>query len=120
MPLLAVLVGSLSGALANFFAQFLGFKVALKLAAYTTWVAIFAAFLASVYICMSSLLGMASALFSGAGGGGGSSWVRMFFMGLGMFIPSNAGAVMACVGSVWIGTGIYKFQKNAVQIFGGG
>lgn len=117
MPLLATLVGSIAGALTTFFASFLSFKVALKLAAYVTWLGIFTAFLVSVYVCVSSLYGMAAALLSGVNGSG-IGWVGMFFMAVGMFIPANAGAVVACVGSVWIATGIYKFQRDAVQIFG--
>ena len=117
MPLFATLVGSIATALVSFFSTYFSFKVALKLAAYTTWLAIFTAFLIAVYVCLSSLYGMASGLVLGANGSG-ISWVAMFFMGLGMFIPANAGAVLSCVASVWIGTGIYKFQRDAVQNFG--
>lgn len=118
MPLFATLVGSLSGALVGLFGRFVGFQAALKLAAYTTWLAIFTAFLASVYVCMSSLYAMLGGLLSGTGSTGGVSWISYFFMAVGMFIPANAGAVVACVGSVWIATGIYKFQRDAIQHFG--
>lgn len=116
MPLFAGFIGTIATALATFFAQFMGFKLALKLAAYLTWLSVFTAFLATVYICVNSLYTGASALFNGGGGGGG--WLSYFGMGLGMFIPGNAGAVMSCVGSVWIATGIYKFQKDAIHSFG--
>jgi len=115
MPLFATLVGSLATAFASLFSTFMGFKVALKLAAYTAWLLIFTTFLASVYVCVSALYAGMGALISG---GGGTGWVAYFFMGVGMFIPANAGAVVACVGSVWIATGIYKFQKDAVLNFG--
>lgn len=118
MPLFAAFVGSIASALVSLFSQFVGFKAALKLAAYTTWVAIFSAFLVSVYVCVSSLYGMVGGLLSGTNGSG-ISWVAMFFMGVGMFIPANAGAVVACIGSVWIATGIYKFQKDAIHTFAG-
>jgi hypothetical protein len=114
MPLLAGLIGSIATALVGFFARFLSFKLALKFASYTTWLAVFGAFLISVYVCLSSLYGMVSGLLSGSNGSG-ISWVSMFFMGVGMFIPANAGAVVACVGSVWIATGIYKIQKDGIQ-----
>src|SRR5665647_2239656 len=90
MPLFATLVGSLATAFASLFSTFMGFKVALKLAAYTAWLVIFTSFLAAVYICVTALYAGASALISG---GGGSGWVAYFFMGVGMFIPANAGAV---------------------------
>ena len=73
------------------------------------------AFIASVHVCLSSLYSMVG---SGGGGGGGVGWLRYFWMGLGMFIPSNAGAVMSCLGSVWIGTEVYKIRKTGVQVFG--
>lgn len=114
MPILATLIGSIASALVELFSKFMGFKLALKFASYTTWLAVLAAFLISVYVCLSSLFGMASGLGSG-GGTGGVSWVRFFWMGLGMFIPPNAGAVMSCIGSVWISTSLYKIQKDGIQ-----
>lgn len=113
MPLFAKLFGSVASALASFFALFLEFKTALKLAAYTTWITVFTAFLVSVFICVSSILSM---LTSATGGGG--AWVSMFFMGMGMFIPSNAAAVMSCLGSIWISTSIYSVQKQGIFGFG--
>ena len=118
MPLFATLIGSISGALVGLFGRIMGFQAALKLAAYTTWLAVFTAFLGSVYFCMSSLYSMISALISGGGATNGISWLRYFFMAIGMFIPANAGAVVACLGSVWIACGIYKFQRDAIQHFG--
>lgn len=114
MPVLATFIGSIASALVELFSKFMGYKLALKFASYTTWLAILAAFLISVYVCLSSLFGMASG-FSSGGGGGGASWVRFFWMGVGMFIPPNAGAVMSCIGSVWISTSMYKIQKDGIQ-----
>lgn len=110
MPLFATLFGSVASALVSLFSTFLGYKVALKLAAYTTWIAVFSAFLVSVFICVSSLLAMLSSGVAGSGG----TWVGLFMMGLGMFIPSNASAVMACLGSIWISTSIYAVQKQGI------
>jgi hypothetical protein len=82
------------------------------------WIALVAALLTTVFICLDSLYGMASAIFSGAGSGSG--WWTAFFMGVGMFIPSNAGAVLACVASVWLATNIYRVQSFAIKTFHGG
>lgn len=112
MPVLATFIGSMASALVELFSKFMGYKLALKFASYTTWLAVLAAFLISVYVCLSSLFGMVS---SGGGGGGSGDWVRLFWMGLGMFIPPNAGAVMSCIGSVWISTSIYRIQKHGIQ-----
>ena len=114
MPLFATLFGSIASAFVSFFALFFEYRVALKLAAYTTWIAVFSAFLVSVFVCVSSLLSMVTS----ASVSGGGAWVSMFFMGVGMFIPSNASAVMACVGSVWISTSIYSVQKQGIFGFG--
>lgn len=116
MPLFAVLFGSIINALVSLFVRYLSVGAAVKLAAYTTLVGIFAAFLVTVYVCLNSLYTMLSTVSSG-GGTGGFAWVSMFWMGLGMFIPANAGAVLACIGSVWIGTGIYCFQRDSIRVF---
>lgn len=117
MPIFATLLLGLANALASLFSKFIGIEAAIKLAAYIAWLALLTALLTSLYICLSSLYGMAAAIF---GGGSGAGWVQMFFMGVGMFIPANAGAVMACVGSVWLGTNIYRVQSFAIKSFHGG
>lgn len=114
MPLFATLFGSAVTGLVNLFGLFMGYKVALKLAAYTVWIAVFGALLVSVFVCVSSLLFMVTSGMSGVGTG----WVARFLMGLGVFIPSNASAVLACVSSVWISTNIYRVQKQAIFGFG--
>lgn len=118
MPLLATFIGSISSALVGLFSRFLGFKAALRFASYTTWLLVLGAFLASVYVCLSSLYGYVSAFTTGGGATGGGltgSMLSMFFMGVGMFIPANAGAVLSCVGSVWIATSVYKIQKDGIE-----
>ena len=117
MPLFATLFESILTAAVAFFSSYFSFRVAMRVATYSTWLAIWTAFLVAVYVCLSSLYSMSSGLIAGTNGSG-ISWVAMFFMGLGMFIPANAGAVLSCVASVWIGTGIYKFQRDALQNFG--
>jgi hypothetical protein len=115
MPLFATLMASSLSAMVGFFARFMSLQLAQKIAAYTLYIATTLAFLASVYICLSSLLGYVTGF---AVPGGSLGWVARFLMGLGMFIPANAGAVLACVSSVWIGTSIYKVQKQGLHNYG--
>lgn len=110
MPLLAVFIGSIASALASFFARFLSFKVAIQLAAFLTWLGVLTAFVGSVYVCINSLYQVVANT-----GGGGAGWVSKFWMGLGMFIPGNAGAVLSCMGSVWIATEVYKIRKAGIH-----
>ena len=117
MPLLATFIGSIASALVTFFARFLSYKVAIQLAAFTTWLAVITAFAVSVHVCLASLYGFVASPGGGGGGGVGGSWVRYLWMGLGMFIPANAGAVMSCIGSVWIATEVYKIRKTGIQNF---
>lgn len=113
MPIFAGLIGSLASAFASLFSKFMGFQAALRLASYTAWILVLQVFLVSVFVCVSSLHSM---LTSAVGGGGGAgSWVSLFWMGLGMFIPSNAAAVLSCLASVWIGTNVYKVQKEGIH-----
>lgn len=116
MPLLAGLLTSLSSAFAALFVQFLSLRVAAKLAAYSAWMVLMSAFLVSVFVCVSSLLAMVT---TGPGGGGaGAGWVSYLMMGVGIFIPANASAVMACVGSVWIATYVFQTQAKALATYG--
>lgn len=123
MPLFASLVGAIATGFVNLFSTVLGFRLALKLAAYATWITVLGVFLGSVYICVSSLWGAVTSFFSqyGTGLNLSSVWsaiVTGFGMGLGMLIPSNAGAVLACMSSVWIATNIYKVQRQGIHTFG--
>lgn len=115
MPIFAGLVMALCNGFVSIFGTFLAMKTAVKLAAFAALITLVTAFLVTVYICLSSLHSMIAGMLTG---GGGSGWVSAFFMGVGMFIPANAGAVIACIGSVWIATSIYKFQRDAVLSFG--
>jgi len=119
MPVFATLFGAIATSFVTLFSTYFSFKVALKLAAYTTWMVVFTAFLGSVYVCINSLYSMVNTWGAGAGGGA-STWVRFFWVGLGMFVPSNAGAVIACISSVWIATAVYKVQKQGMFLAAGG
>lgn len=116
MPLFAGLLLSLCNAYAAFFARFMGVNAAIKLAAYMAWIFLLTTLLTTLYICLSSLYAMTA----GVGGGGGGGWISMFWMGLGVFIPANAGGVLACVASVWLATNIYRVQSFAIGKFHGG
>ena len=113
MPLLAAFIGSLASGLATLFATQMAYTSALKLAAYVTWITVAGVFITSVFVCCSSLYSMLSSSIGGGGGG----WVRYAWMGLGMFIPQNAGAVMACVASVWIASSVWKIQRIGIENF---
>lgn len=112
MPLLAKLIGAVAVFLTGFLARFFAFGVALKLASYTVWIAVFGTFLVTVFVCVQNLVGMVS-----GGTGSGPGWVHFFLMGVGMFVPANAGAVMSCVGSVWIATSVFKIQRRGIENF---
>ncbi|CAN7598012.1 hypothetical protein [Variovorax paradoxus] len=115
MPLLAAFIGSLASGLATLLATQMAYTTALKIAAYATWITVATVFFASVFVCCASLYSM---MVGAVGTGGGpSNWIRMFWVGLGMFIPGNASAVIACVASVWIGTGIWRIQRVGIESF---
>lgn len=116
MPLFATLIGSLASGIAGLLSTIVGFKLALKLAAYTVWIAVTAAFVATTVTCITSLWFMASAYFAGSGGTG--SIGGAIAMGLGIIIPSNAATVLSCCSSVWIASQVYKLQKQGIIHFG--
>ena len=115
MPLLAAFIGSLASGLATLLATQMAYTTALKIAAYTTWIAVAGVFFASVFVCCSSLFSMMTGAIGV--GGGPSNWIRMFWVGLGMFFPGNASAVIACVASVWIGTSVWRIQRVGIESF---
>lgn len=115
MPIFAQLFASIAMGFANFFVRWFTSNISMKLALYTTWMITFSAFLAAVYICINALYSTV-AMFTVTSG---LSWVRFFFVGLGMFIPANAGAVIACVSSVWIATAGYKIKKQGLFMASG-
>ena len=112
MPILATFIGSITTFLVGLFSRFLGFKAALQIASFLTWVGVLTAFVATVSVCLNSLYSMVQ---MGGGGGGGGALLSKFLMGVGMFIPANAGAVLSCMGSVWIGCQVYKIRKTGIH-----
>lgn len=111
MPLLAAFIGSLASGLATLFATQMAYTSALKLAAYVTWITVAGVFIASVFVCCNTLYSMLGSVNVGGG------WVRYLWMGLGMFIPQNASAVMACIASVWIASSVWKIQRIGIENF---
>lgn len=114
MPLFSTFMASALSGLVGFLARFMTLQLAQKLAAYTLYITTTVGFLAAVFICLQSLFNSSVAATAALG----VSWTARFLMGLGMFIPANASAVVACVASVWIGCGIYKIQKQGLHNYG--
>lgn len=110
MPLLAKFIGVIATFFVTIFSRFLGFKAALQLASFLAWLAVLAAFIGAVSACLNGLYSVVA-----SGVSGGPEWMSRFAMGLGMFIPANAGGVLSCMGSVWIGAQVYKIRKTGIH-----
>lgn len=110
MPLFASLVLGMGNAFVTLFSKFLGITAALRLASYVTFIAITAAFVAAVYVCVGGILTYITSFSLGTPSTSGN-WVAYFLMGVGMFIPANAAGLMSCIGSVWLGCNIYRLQS---------
>ncbi|TAM39760.1 MAG: hypothetical protein EPN61_12025 [Burkholderiaceae bacterium] len=115
MPIFAKLFGAFGVGLVALLSQFMAARVAVKLAAYLTWMAIVVSMVTTTAFCVGNLMDMVAAFISGGGAGAAGHYLAM---GIGMFIPSNAGAVMGCIASVWLITSVYKLQKTGVTVFG--
>lgn len=110
MPILARYIGSVAIFFSEIFAKYLGQKAAISLASFLAWLSVLTTFVATVSVCLNSLYGSVQ-----AGIHAGAPWVQKAAMGLGMFIPSNAGAVLSCMASVWIGCAVYKIRKTGIH-----
>ena len=64
-------------------------------------------FFAAVGTCASALLGGVSSALAGA--------PARFAQGVGMFIPSNAVAVLSCVATVWLACVVYRLKLEALR-----
>lgn len=116
MPLLFGLMGGIASGLAGLLSLMMGYKLALKLAAYTVWIAVTVAFLATTLVCATSTWNMAIAYFSD---GSGMSTVKgAIAIGLGVIIPSTAAVNLSCCASVWIAAQVYRMQKQGLIHFG--
>lgn len=110
MPLLARLIAGIATFLVEIFVKFMGYKAALSLASFLAWLAVLTAFVATVSVCLNSLYGTVQGGIQAA-----APWVQKAAMGLGMFIPANAGGVLSCMASVWIGCAVYKIRKTGIH-----
>lgn len=117
MPLLATFLGWAVVALANFFGRWMLAQTAMKIAGYVVFLGLVTAFTVAVSGCLATLSGY---LTGGGGGGGGAGWLRYFWMGVGIFIPANAGGIMSCMASVWVACQVFKMQKIGVLYWGRG
>ncbi|MEO8059057.1 MAG: hypothetical protein ABI671_12080 [Burkholderiales bacterium] len=109
MPIFAAFVGACMSGLMTFYGAMMTAQQAIAWARRTFIIALMAAFLIAVKVCVSSLLGMV------AGAGSGGALPARFVMGLGMFIPSNAVAVLACMGSVWIACVVVRLKIDGLR-----
>lgn len=116
MPLFAKLFGGFAAGLTALLSTIMGYQLALKLAAYTAWMVTLTAWITTMLICVRAMWNLVAAFFSG--GGSWSTVSGAIAFGLGVIVPSNAGTVLACCSSVWLGTCIYKIQKHGITAFG--
>ena len=105
MPLFATLVAACINGLTTFYAAVMTYQQAIAWARRTYIIALGTAFMFAVKACVTALLGMVA----------GASLPSRFMMGLGMFIPSNAGPVLACIGSVWLACVIYRLKIEGLR-----
>lgn len=117
MPLLANFIGVLAQFFAGFLARFMSFGLALKYASWLAWSAVIVGYVVAVTVCMVAVKGAFGAALGGLGAPSSSNWVGYFAVGLGMVIPSNAPALLACMASVWITTQVAKIQKQGIEHF---
>ncbi|SFQ45802.1 hypothetical protein SAMN05216567_116149 [Variovorax sp. OK605] len=119
MPLLATFLGWAVVALANFFGRWMLAQTAMRIAGYVVFLSLVTGFTLAVSGCLTLLSGYLTG-GSGGGSGGESNWSRYFWIGLGIFIPANAGGIMSCLASVWVACQVFKMQKIGVLYWGRG
>lgn len=107
MPIFATLVAGAINGLISVYALALSYQQAIAWGRRTFIVLLGAALLAAVSVCVTSLFDMIPSALSGLPTG--------FLVGLGMFIPSNAAAVLACVGSVWLACVVYRLKLEGLR-----
>lgn len=105
MPLFATLVASAINGLTSFFALFFTYSQAIAWARRTFILAIVTAFFFAVKACIQFLLSAVA----------GAALPGRFLMGLGVFIPSNAVAVMTCVASVWLACVMVRLKIDGLR-----
>lgn len=105
MPVFATLVAGAINGLTSFYALFLTYQQAIAWARRTFILAIVAAFFIAVSQCVQFLLGAVSGL----------GLPSRFVMGVSIFIPSNAVAVMSCLASVWLACVMVRLKIDGLR-----
>lgn len=105
MPIFATLVSACINGLMVFYGAMMTAQQAIKWARRTFIIALIAAFVQAVSVCVGTLLGAVST----------SGLPSRFLMGLGMFIPSNAVAILACMGAVWLACFIFRMKIDGLS-----
>jgi len=105
MPLFATLVAACINGLTVFYGSVMAANQAMAWARRTFILALMTAFFVAVKVCVSSLLAQASTV----------GLPSKFLMGLGMFIPNNAAAVLACMGSVWLASVMVRLKIDGLR-----
>lgn len=117
MPLLANFIGVLAQFFAGFLSRFMAFGLALKYASWLAWSAVIVGYFVSVTVCMLAAKSAFGAALGALGPASSANWVGYFAVGLGMVIPPNAPALLACMATVWITTQVAKIQKQGIEQF---
>jgi hypothetical protein len=117
MPLLANLIGLLASFFWGIFSKYMASRLALQVAGYTAWIAVLAAFAASVLVSMQALSSGLQAAYSALGSPSPSNWPGYIAMGIGMVIPSSAPSILGFVAAVWIATSVVRIKKQGIEHF---
>lgn len=104
MPVFAALVAACINGLTSFYGLMLAAQQAITWARRTFIIALLLAFCLAVKTCVQLLLSAIS--FSGLP-------VRVL-QGVGMFVPSNAVAVMSCLAGVWLACVIVRLKLDGL------
>ena len=105
MPLLAAFIAACINGLVAVFGTIMAAEQAMTWARRAFIISLTVAFMAAVKVCLSSLLAWVSTV----------GLPSRFLQGLGMFIPSNAVAVMSCIASVWLACVIYRVKVDGLR-----
>lgn len=105
MPIFAALVAACINGLTSFFGLAMAAQNAIAWARRTFILALMVGFTTAVSSCLTFLLGALS----------GASLPTRFLQGLGMFIPSNAVAIMSCLASVWLACVVVRLKLDGLK-----
>ena len=109
MPIFAALVKAIHLAWVGLLSNVLFYVFTVTWARRAFIVALGVAFFAAVGTCASYLLGIVSS-FAAVG-----PYAARFVQGVGMLIPSNAVAVLACLATIWLACIVYRLKLEALR-----